>query len=818
MNRLSLGALLLVALPSCTAGEDPQSQDANVRQQDEPELSLYRAGNRFGWTGQDPYVDGVQKVIAQRCTSCHGCGDSPCQLKLTSYEGLRRGSNETNNFGTDPTEQILSRIPFRLKDFRTTDAEGHVDWAATEQRWRNADYYSVLDGGRESVMYKLLDEAHSSPIESRDLGPAFALYNEGPSERNFVCLGKGEPVTDEYLRARAMPFGLEKIEGDKHALLTSWLEAGAPGPTRAAEAELEQPLDPATIAKWESFFNQESAKGQLVARYLFEHLFFAHLVFPEMPGEYYELVRSYTPAPQPIQEVVTELAYDAPGNGKETVRPFYRLKKYTSIVVQKSHTPWVLDDGVMARWTELFLDPEYEVTLPDYSEENPFENFHQLPSMSRARFMQENSYELVDAMVKADVCTGTSATYAIRDRFWVWFMNPENDPSAHDPRLGHSNYLHLNPSGFDLEGRYQESFEEKLRELNPNGLGLDAIWDGNGGTDTDAWLTVLRHGESTTVHRGARAGRPETAWLLSYSNFERLYYNLVVDFSAWDAIASKAVTWKYMSSVRTEGEDLWISMLPEEYRQPMRDQWSQEFGSLIQDTIQGWIEGDMHSEGRPSQIAISGADPMGELLAQGRTRIGETVAGGPDSLNPHVDPRNGIPERELPSAVNTFDELEQAFSTLSGWRGAHAQVFPNVTILRVHDDSGEQRVYTVVANRGYLSHDLLTGKERARNPEQDVLSTLRGIAGAYPELFIDMPLGASATEFVKRVHGVRNQEDWNAVMDDFGTPDGVQIIQRDHAEFWPFLDFLHDWYVHDNPVDSGILDISEYVWPARLSQ
>ena len=42
---------------------------------------------------QVSWREDVQPVLEQRCIVCHGCFDAPCQLKLTSYEGLERGAN-----------------------------------------------------------------------------------------------------------------------------------------------------------------------------------------------------------------------------------------------------------------------------------------------------------------------------------------------------------------------------------------------------------------------------------------------------------------------------------------------------------------------------------------------------------------------------------------------------------------------------------------------------------------------------------------------------------------------------------------------------
>jgi hypothetical protein len=34
------------------------------------------------------------------------------------------------------------------------------------------------------------------------------------------------------------------------------------------------------------------------------------------------------------------------------------------------------------------------------------------------------------------VCLGQTVTYAVKDHFWVYFVDPRYDPSVQDPKLG----------------------------------------------------------------------------------------------------------------------------------------------------------------------------------------------------------------------------------------------------------------------------------------------------------------------------------------------------------------------------------------------
>ena len=809
-------ALLLVA--NCGVDKDKDIvEDSSYKINVEGKPSLYRAGNRFGWGGEDKFVDDILPVFAKRCASCHGCIDSPCQLKLTSYEGVSRGSNNHNVFGS----RIMSTYQTRMQDGRVSNDNGTVDYNATVKEWREREFYSVTNYGENSIMNKLLDDAHKLTPED-SLSKSFQLYENGLKNRTFECLGpeaagpKGPEK--EKMAARAMPFGCPKLEDEHYEVLSDWLKQGAYGPTEEAQNILAKPLNENVIYRWESFLNQDGNKTKLVSRFLYEHMFFARIHFPESPGDYYELVRSWTPPGQPIDEIITKLPNDDPdaaqglftvsgkGNNHSTV--YYRLRKYTAIVVQKNHITWALNDETMDRVEEIFYSSDWgtePISEPWYGSYNPFEYFDEIPAKLRYTFLLESSYNIIDSLVRGDVCTGSTATYAIRDHFWVWFLDPDADPSAHDPMLGRDTWWHLNPSkvGTFRERAYLEAYENSLRQLKPKGLAVEDIWDGNG-DNKNAMVTVLRHGKSASVHKGAYNGMPKTFWVLNFSNLERLYYSLVVNFNPWGTLNHRMSTWEYMSFIRSEGEEMFISFLPDEYRYDVRGRWTRGFGKVYQD-----IFFNMESEGRPSQVVVGSNDPVGDFVDQIVDRMSSKILGPVDYINTQSSRL-----QPLPSSINTIEDFEQGLSTLTGFEASFARYFPNLTVLRVGGETGQ--VYTVVANRGYRFHNQILMESLSRKPEKDYLSINKGIVGTYPELFIDIP-SDRMEDFFWHIRTIKSEEDWLMLMDVYGQNSfgqEVQYIPREDQNFWKFLDWLHSWNIVNNPEEAGILDISEYIWPA----
>ena len=204
--RLSIAVLFCAA--GCFAAPGPDDHNKIGTLGDDP--SQFRVGNRLEDNGvTDAFYDEVQPVLAQRCATCHGCSDSPCQLKLTSFEAVARGANEKNLFNPRPFYDTPRE--HRLSHYRHLDDEGLVDMNWTTRLWRTAGYYSVTDGGEQSIMHQLLSAAHNAPIASRDLTPARDLAAEVLPSRSFQCVGD-QPLSAVNLAARAMPMGFGGVE------------------------------------------------------------------------------------------------------------------------------------------------------------------------------------------------------------------------------------------------------------------------------------------------------------------------------------------------------------------------------------------------------------------------------------------------------------------------------------------------------------------------------------------------------------------------------------------------------------------------------
>ncbi len=667
------GKFVLISLLTLVISVWSLAQDAQSSSHDIP---LYHVGNRAkGWamgqTGpdaKDNFLDKVQPVLTTRCVACHGCYEAPCQLNLQSYDGVVRGYNPIPIFSSSRVDYT---VPTRMED----PPKGFLPILSNKATFDKSLLFRFLDQANKNNSEGMLQTDELAKIQTdyieNDKRSCIATRDQFVD--HFNRENKYNVITFEDFVAKSrfvgMPYGLTRLQDSDHAKLVSWLQTGALGPTLNSQRLLETPTNPAPIIDWENFFNQNSAQSRQTSRYIFEHAFSALIHFDENPGEYFDLVRSKTKT-GPIVRIVTELPTQDP---KGPV--YYRFKKVTRAIAQKTTNVWHLNKKVLVHFDQMFLKSDWKVRIPepDYTTTNIFAYFAAIPATIRAKFMQENSRLVVGAMVQGTVCIGSTATYAIADHFWGWFLKPEMDPSVQNPTLGLNNadILNTNPipwepknfaerefvklvSVLDLtalnsalklikgfrklaewtglesatdedEGLlaemvvhlrqnhvrleaiigaihhflrtthanhvYQEAWETGLRKLlkqkGKTGLSLDDIWTGDGDAlnypkndNPNAWLNITRHERNTSVQFGPEGGFPQSIWVVSYSNFERLYYNLVAEYKAWGDLVHKMATWRHMSYVRLEGEDLAVSLLPREQRDEIRAWFTRGLGAV----------------------------------------------------------------------------------------------------------------------------------------------------------------------------------------------------------------------------------------------
>jgi len=95
-----------------------------------------------------------------------------------------------------------------------------------------------------------------------------------------------------------MPYGMPALSNAEHAKFTDWVAAGVPA---AEPAPLSASLSK-EVEILGGLFNGDSLKYQLAARYVYEHLYLAHLYLEDQGTNtiFFKVVRSRTPPGKPL--------------------------------------------------------------------------------------------------------------------------------------------------------------------------------------------------------------------------------------------------------------------------------------------------------------------------------------------------------------------------------------------------------------------------------------------------------------------------------------------------------------------------------------
>jgi len=629
-------------------------------------------------------------------------------------------------------------------------------------------------------------------------------------DRALTCARDAE--FDAYAKAHpygGMPYGLAPLADADYATLVAWVRSGAPSPdtSYAVSNEVET-----SVSKWEAFLNGDSAKQRVTSRYLYEHLFLAHLYFPDVaPGQYFRLVRSRTASGQPVDEIASVRPYDSPGKA----RFYYRLLPFRSTLIDKTHMPYALSDARMDRYRELFLEPAWESDdVPSYDEKtsaNAFVTFAGMPARGRYQFLLDDADYFIMTFIKGPVCRGQVALNVIEDHFFVAFLDPDSDLAITDPdylrqskkwlKLPAENKSGLTPGGiwikYLVEWRKYVSFRsDQYRAHDPQKLGpsLDDVWDGDG-TNPSALLTVFRHFDSATVVKGYVGDIPKTAWIVDYPILERIYYDLVAGFNVFGNVVHQLSTRLYMDYLRMEGEDLFLSFLPAGAREPMRDEW---YSGAAAET-KAFLENRLSNLDIGTRVTYATSDPKSELIEKILAKMKRSVRGEPDEINrcsaAPCTRRNASPDQR---------RAEAALRTLASVKAPFVRYTPDLSMLRVRvDKSGKHDLaYTLIHNKAHFNVAFMFFEKDRRDYAADTMTIVPDYLGSYPNFFFDVKL-AEVDQFVAALGAVDTEEQFTRVVERYG-------VRRSSPKFWETTDWHNEKVARTDSVGAGLLDLNRY--------
>lgn len=728
------------------------------------------------------------RTVERRCVVCHGCYDAPCQFRMTSVEGISRGATKQPVYNSSRLDEApLSRLG--------------IDAASVEE-WRNLRFYDVAPAENnsdpaQSLLWRMLALGRKHPVPQ---GAPLPTSVDLDIARDLTCPAPTE--FDRYERANTfggMPYAMASLEKEEWETLSAWVTAGAPPirrdlPTTDALAGL--------IADWEAFLNGDTLKERLVARYLYEHLFLAHLYFSEAdPSAFFKLVRSTTPPGHPIDIIGTRRPYDDPG----TEKVYYRLSRVAETILHKTHITYEINARRLARYRELFLESDWRLAeLPSYEPaiaSNPFAAFAAIPAEARYQFLLDDAEYFIRTFIRGPVCRGQVAVNVIEDRFWVMFLAPDADLSVSDPEyLAEATpYLGLPaehvdgsiierifPAYLDHHREYAELRERRYNIADPQkkGPSLDNIWRG-GARSGASLLTVFRHFDNATVVSGFYGDVPETAWVIDFPTLERIYYNLVAGFDVFGSVGHQVSTRIYMDLLRMESEDLFLTFLPPNRRRNLHDDWYRGGHAKIRVLLHRRPIDIDHD----TQIEFAGDDPKAELLFKVLERD-ESGLSRVDFINRAYDQQSVIPA-----------EIAVLASSHAPW----VEFLADLSLLRIKHANGADEIYSLIHDKAHTNVAYLFAESLRREPEKDTLTIMKGSIGSYPNFFFVVD-GAELASFTHDLQAVRSEEGWLSFIDRYG-------VRRSDLDFWKTADFFQNAAIDQHPREGGLLDLNRYVDP-----
>ena len=744
-------------------------------------LGLVLGAGTASAEGKFSYTRDVKPILERHCVVCHACYDAPCQLKMESAEGLDRGATKAVVYKAGVTTRPTTRLG--------------IDAASTAE-WRQKGFFSVIEGGPESLLYRMIELGRkgaakaNTPIDGAVV-MGLARVNDCPTQAEF----------DKYQHRRmheGMPFGMAPLKPADLDTLQGWLAEGAP-----MDAAPPRAMDGLT-GQWEAYLNRPELKSKVIARYLYEHVFLAHLTLDGTGGQFYELVRSSTGPGSPIRVIATRRPSDDPGGPC-----YYRLRPVSGAIVQKTHVVYPFGADRLARYKQLFDTEDWKATaMPPFGHEascNPFETFQEIPALARYQFMLDTAQYYVNSFIRGPVCLGNVATSVIDDHFFAMFQSPAHDKFVNDPEHAKECIPSLALDGDD--GSFLDPRPDWLRAnlkygkarlaayTSDAGATLDDLWDGDGGTNPDALLTIFRSYDSSTVLRGLRGQTPKTVWVMDYPLLERIYYLLVVNFDVFGRADHQITTRSYFDLMRVESEVNFLRWLPKAVRKPLYTSWYRgTVAALKARTMYPAVDDKSGPDGDAA------GDPKADFLARVQART-PGIAGAPGELS-------GLNPPALDAALAGGDgaRIEAALRPLAtGTAAANPFIkqLPELTFLRIGSgDPATDRAYTLFRNRAHTNVAFMFKEEGRLAPDEDDLTLIRGPAGCYPNFIFQVPL-ASVEEFATSLRAVASAADFAALVNRFG-------VRRTHPAFWDAFQFFTQYQTRSNPLERGIFDANRY--------
>ena len=277
------------------------------------------------------------------------------------------------------------------------------------------------------------------------------------------------------------------------------------------------------------------------------------------------------------------------------------------------------------------------------------------------------------------------------------------------------------------------------------------------------------------MRRGLIGGMPKTAWLIDYPVLERIHYLLVAGFDVYGNVGHQLLTRMYMDFLRMESEFNFLTLLPASSRGEIVDHWYRDADEDVKD----YIYGEHARIGREPDINYQSDNHLRELH---------------DLLNNYLQAILYDSSELLTNKarIEDYRRLKQ----LQDIEGMTASLMPEMSVVMI--DAGESALFTILRNSAHSNVSGLFDEESRRLADEDSLTILPGVVGAYPDAYWQLT-PAQLPSFLQAVKSLQKEQDYFDLMQRFG-------IRRSNPGFWSYSDRVHQLYQRDYPLEYGLLD------------
>jgi hypothetical protein len=745
-------------------------------------------------SGPVSFTRDIKPIFDEKCVSCHACYDAPGQLDLRTVKGIVRGAMKIDAYG------------FRVKPIESTYLWNNP--SKTIEEWRERGFFSVTEGGRSSIMGKMLALAHANPVQP----------NERISDDIDIDITTRENYLPNHFEidgyvaqfpGRGMPFAVSGLTDKEYDTTMTWLEQGAQFDYVAPETTAKES---AQLDKWEQWLNSRDLPSQLVGRYFFEHMYLNVVTFEDRDdANRFLLVRSTTPpgkAPDPVDEPTTV-------NGPVDGPIYYRfIRPDESAVIKMSHLQFLATDEKLKRYQDIFFEEDWFVEkLPGYTEAeryNPLATFSPIPARARYRFLLAIAWYNRAYSTHASGCYTDKATDALRDVAWDVFESPETslyvtDPvyrAEVDPLLA----MIMNPDnvmdlilGFqNYQQRRAVAVQRAVERTKKSGrrTAMTDIWRGDNPDDLPLTVYFI-HADNGYVApgNGVPSHFPKTVSVQDLTTMEGSVYGSVVNYdqfgNTFDQTSGRAV----FGVQRTLSELNFLRFLPREVRQPLFAKWYE--GPLTKEVFAEAKISVTPDDTIPTDIKYSTDDPVREFQEKLLEHFG-----------PRVNTKDPI-NRPEPGDVADADHVTKALRSIvlasrvkmPTWRKFKA-FLPEATFLRVDRPGQKPVIYTMTHDRDFASKSFINVIMQHEVPRNAQVSIMKGVYTAYPHFMFRID-ESEIEQFASTLIDVDTQDKFTALVERWG-------IRRSSPDFWPVLNSVTDYLKRTTPRRAGTFDIDRY--------